>query len=765
MEKAEMDKWEYDAVIEEFQILTSIDNPNVIRVYCFYETDEKFYIVQELAKGGELFDELEKHEAHLPQRPQLENILLDDTRNYEKLKVIDFGLAAKVEPGDRLFEMVGKPRYIAPEVLGDDGYDLKYDIWSAGVTAYTLMAGYHPFEADHDVEVYQQIVDGYFDFKGPEWETVSDQAKDFVSKLLTYKDEERPTAEEALSHPWITGDNSGVPFAAAEPQIVWSAVELRRKEELQQLDDYIRVEKHRQQVHMTQRAAALRGKDSPLIFDRVQKLSARLGKVKDENKSLKDSANAISRETRKLERSTLVQAHRMLKDKLDGLKKFKAEAKSTLANVRQERTDVQKELEDTKIKADKVQSQRQALVDCLAAVSNRARGVLEQTNPMLLRAVDKITSGKAVQGAATAKGSKIVSGSNRTGSTCTDSSESTESSDNPNNIGNESLSSIGHESATSMGQSTSIIGQETASALGVNNNTSDNGGHSSVKLAKETPRATTSEPKNDNTNGFSSKVSDKQPGSAPQPKKKQSKVRKDYSWQNHAETEGAAASASASTDVSCPQLGSGDQKGRKVPTPKGSPKSSKKRASVSTDKAEKKAADKDKPNKKKSPKKRLSLSESTSSMGADDATPADKKKKKSLSKEKASASSGKEKSSSGKEKAKKNRQQQLQRTDSAPSVMSGDEGPDFEPEKKGRRAKRRSSFGSVPDVKKIAEKVAASIEEDDKEYSWEQHGASMRRANTDTSLLNSPKRELAPRRNNSSDEKKKSDKTRKSKRR
>ncbi|CAB9526678.1 expressed unknown protein [Seminavis robusta] len=51
----------------------------------------------------------------------------------------------------------------------------------------------------------------------------SDQAKDFVSKLLTYKDEERPTAEEALSHPWITGDNSGVPFAAAEPQIVWSA--------------------------------------------------------------------------------------------------------------------------------------------------------------------------------------------------------------------------------------------------------------------------------------------------------------------------------------------------------------------------------------------------------------------------------------------------------------------------------------------------------------------------------------------------------------
>ncbi|CAB9526676.1 MAP kinase-activated protein kinase 2 (Fragment) [Seminavis robusta] len=200
--KEEMSELEYDNVIQEFQILTDIDNPNVIRVYEFFSSDEKFYIVQELAMGGDLFDELAEQGRiaekevltlmrsilgcvqYLAKRNvchrdlNLENILLDETKNYEKLKVIDFGLAARCEPGEKLFEMVGKPRYISPEVLGDDGYDLKYDIWSAGVTAYTLMAGYHPFEADHDVEVYQQIVDGYFDFKGPEWETVSNQAKD-----------------------------------------------------------------------------------------------------------------------------------------------------------------------------------------------------------------------------------------------------------------------------------------------------------------------------------------------------------------------------------------------------------------------------------------------------------------------------------------------------------------------------------------------------------------------------------------------------------
>lgn len=45
---------------------------------------------------------------------------------------------------------------------------------------------------------------GTFSFDDRIWSSISDRAKDFISKLLTYKQEDRPTAEEALKHAWLT---------------------------------------------------------------------------------------------------------------------------------------------------------------------------------------------------------------------------------------------------------------------------------------------------------------------------------------------------------------------------------------------------------------------------------------------------------------------------------------------------------------------------------------------------------------------------------
>jgi len=266
----------YAEVMHEFQLLTDLkDNDNVIRVYEFYDAAEKFYIVQELAAGGELFDKLEEEGRmkeddvreimrcilacvdYLEQNKivhrdiNLENILLGDglvqdakgNKNYhQRIKLIDFGLATKCDAGDRLTEMVGKPRYIAPEVLGSNGYGLAYDVWSCGVTAYTLLVGFMPFEADNDFEVYGQIVDGFVPFDDPEWKDVSEQAIDLVKLLLTYDENKRPTPQQALEHEWFTaGDNhknngpapssSTVSAAAAASvaarmnpaQMIWSA--------------------------------------------------------------------------------------------------------------------------------------------------------------------------------------------------------------------------------------------------------------------------------------------------------------------------------------------------------------------------------------------------------------------------------------------------------------------------------------------------------------------------------------------------------------
>lgn len=45
---------------------------------------------------------------------------------------------------------------------------------------------------------------GKFSFSDPCWNNISDKAKNLITKLLTYEVADRPSAEEALKHPWIT---------------------------------------------------------------------------------------------------------------------------------------------------------------------------------------------------------------------------------------------------------------------------------------------------------------------------------------------------------------------------------------------------------------------------------------------------------------------------------------------------------------------------------------------------------------------------------
>jgi calcium-dependent protein kinase len=75
-----------------------------------------------------------------------ENILLETSKDYSKMKVIDFGTANKFDMSGKkkLTDRIGTPFYIAPEVLGKS-YNEKCDIWSIGVITYMLLCGRAPF--------------------------------------------------------------------------------------------------------------------------------------------------------------------------------------------------------------------------------------------------------------------------------------------------------------------------------------------------------------------------------------------------------------------------------------------------------------------------------------------------------------------------------------------------------------------------------------------------------------------------------------------
>lgn len=106
--------------------------------------------------------------------------------------------------GGRLQRMktrAGTPYYISPEVLAGN-YDVSCDMWSAGCMLYILLCGYPPFYGDNNNEILQMVSRGNFDFDGEEWDDISADAKDLISKLIT-RPERRMTAAEALQHRWL----------------------------------------------------------------------------------------------------------------------------------------------------------------------------------------------------------------------------------------------------------------------------------------------------------------------------------------------------------------------------------------------------------------------------------------------------------------------------------------------------------------------------------------------------------------------------------
>jgi len=57
------------------------------------------------------------------------------------LKLADFGLSVMLRPGEKLDAVCGSPAFMAPEMVARQGYDLKIDMWSLGVTFFMMMFG------------------------------------------------------------------------------------------------------------------------------------------------------------------------------------------------------------------------------------------------------------------------------------------------------------------------------------------------------------------------------------------------------------------------------------------------------------------------------------------------------------------------------------------------------------------------------------------------------------------------------------------------
>jgi calcium-dependent protein kinase len=134
-----------------------------------------------------------------------ENVLLEKDGNYDfaGLRIIDFGFACwEKKKGDRFDECLGSLEYVSPQVL-QSNYGRGCDVWSVGVITYVLLAGHPPFNGAADGDIMKAIQKGTFTFRGPKWDNISEECKDFIQQLLTFEEDARPAAEKALQHKWL----------------------------------------------------------------------------------------------------------------------------------------------------------------------------------------------------------------------------------------------------------------------------------------------------------------------------------------------------------------------------------------------------------------------------------------------------------------------------------------------------------------------------------------------------------------------------------
>lgn len=210
----------------EINIHKSLNHPNIVKMYSSFRNTDFVFMILELCERGALDDLLKRNtrikekyvskftfqivkgllylhnEMSVVHRDlKLGNLFLD---NHLNIKIGDFGLSAVIKDGERRKTVCGTPNYIAPEVLFGKvaGHSFEADIWSLGVIIYTLLIGVPPFQQKTVDEIYKLIELNQYIF--PSDCSLSSEAIDLITRLLTTNPNDRPDLQQILEHKFLS---------------------------------------------------------------------------------------------------------------------------------------------------------------------------------------------------------------------------------------------------------------------------------------------------------------------------------------------------------------------------------------------------------------------------------------------------------------------------------------------------------------------------------------------------------------------------------
>ncbi len=222
--------FEKSIIRREIDLMNQLHHHRLIRLHDAFEDDDEMILIYEFMSGDELFERItqenykmteaevihytrqvceglrhmhEKNILHLDLKP--ENIMCEAKSGAKSrsVKIIDFGLAVKVDPNEVVKISTGTADFAAPEIVEREPVGFYTDMWSIGVLAYVLLSGLSPFSGHNDVETLKNVKNCLWDFDQESFKNISEEGKDFIRKLLIRNTTKRMTVHEALLHPWL----------------------------------------------------------------------------------------------------------------------------------------------------------------------------------------------------------------------------------------------------------------------------------------------------------------------------------------------------------------------------------------------------------------------------------------------------------------------------------------------------------------------------------------------------------------------------------
>ena len=164
----------------EGKLISNLNHPNIIKIYCYYAYDNYLYNVMEYAKGGELTQYINNtkeipenkiksifkqiydavkyiHNKNIIHRDLKTNniVFLDEEKT--KVAIIDFGISSTFSGGDVL--NAGTLRYLPPEAFEENNRNsISFDMWALGVILYILNFKTFPFDGKSSSHIKKSII-------------------------------------------------------------------------------------------------------------------------------------------------------------------------------------------------------------------------------------------------------------------------------------------------------------------------------------------------------------------------------------------------------------------------------------------------------------------------------------------------------------------------------------------------------------------------------------------------------------------------------